>query len=118
MPSVNVALSHIETCHPCYMQDHYNREGELALYSPVTSKTTNKDIMEDILFEFQNSYLEDLSEDEFDMLHEAFRSELSNFFKNKEMDTAFDNALIPCAEEEEEGYEPPMALFLVTYEVA
>lgn len=97
-------LQYIDTCMPCYLQDHHNRPSELLLGVPVDNTTTYTTLYDDLLTEFA-SFAHDLNDT-------AFRNALDNCFADvADMDILFDPTLEPLAEDD----EPCYAWFLITF---
>lgn len=42
--NISLSISHIDTCLPCYLQDHHNREGEVLLQASVDGSTNYRQV--------------------------------------------------------------------------
>lgn len=102
-----VSLSHIDTCLPCYLQDHHNRDGELLLGVPVDNEATYASVREDLRSEFNGA---DYGVD--DVTDEMFEAALAECFADAKPDALFDSSLEP-GDDDGEG---PQAWFLLTWE--
>ena len=78
-------LTHIDTCLPCYLMDHHNREGESLMCVPVDGATTHREVLESLLSDLD--CMEDID-------HDAARAAIIEEWSTVEiMDWAFDSLL-------------------------
>lgn len=99
--------SHIDTCLPCYLQDHHNREGELLLSVPVDRSTRNGSLMRQVIDELGSA---DFGlPDGFD--YEEAEKAIRDCFAGTDGRKLFDSTLDKADDEGESCY----AHFLLTY---
>lgn len=82
------ALTHIDTCLPCYLLDHCNRDNEMLLGVAVSGNTTNEEVKEALL---QELHARDFHvEVEYDACRKAIEEE---FYPPESMGRLFDSTL-------------------------
>lgn len=107
---MNLCVTHIDTCLPCYLNDHYNRDGEvligIGVYGPSTTNAEVKDnlITEATLCEAIPGHFTE------DAIIAAINEE---FGGAADVDEPWDDML----ELLDEGDEPPQAWFLFQWDL-
>lgn len=103
MKKYSVTLSHIDTCLPCYLTDHHNREGESLVGCHVSNTSTWRDVKSEV-------YSENLPDDmPADLIEAAIDAE----FEGEELDSVFDSSLE--SSDEDDG-DSAQAWFLFQWE--
>lgn len=54
MPAYTLSISHVDTCLPCYVQDHCNGDDEMLLGVPVDSSSRNHQVRDSLIDEVRN----------------------------------------------------------------
>lgn len=112
------AVVHIDTCLPCYLQDHHNRDGELLLGVPVDGRHLVEDVLDALESEF-HAIAYDLGEYRAGYDHDKARKALQDHRDDNEerLGRVFDLSLeIPNEDDDEDG-ESVVAYFLITWDV-
>jgi hypothetical protein len=108
----NVALVHVDTCLPCYLNDHHNRDGECLFGIYVDGTTTNGEARGLLLDEFRQT--DDRVPDE---IAGEFVAALDRLFADLDADKLFDASLeVPEPDHDIDGGEACQAWFVLTWE--
>lgn len=113
------ACVHIDTCLPCYLQDHHNRDGELLLGVPVDGDTTGQEVKEALLDEFQQIAW-DMRGESPGYDHDKAQAAIIEWFADvhpAKMPRPFDPSLDVLDSDEAESCESVYAYFLITWDV-
>lgn len=105
----NLTVCHIDTCHPCYLQDHHQRAGEHLIGVSVDGTTTYATLLEELTAEMNGTdgLPDDVTEEDVTRAVEEMAEDVTD------RSEAFDSFL---EEDEEDDGEGPQAWFLVTWE--
>lgn len=109
---------HIDTCLPCYLNDHHNRDGELLLGVYVDGESTVKDVLDDLRSEFDQIGW-DLAHDRLGYDHDAASAALDRLIEETKDVWArdFDLSLPVPDEHPYDIDEWCQAWFLLTWDV-
>ena len=108
---MSYSLSHVDTCLPCYLQDHHNRPGEVLLASSAHGDTRRKDVKAQLLNDMNSQEMPD----GFD--YDAATAAIEAWFDVDSDDALFDNFLEAPGEDDDDG-EYCYAYFVLSYHVA
>lgn len=109
---------HIDTCHPSYLRDHHNRDGELLLGTFVDGQTTVKEVFDGLRDEFR-TIAYNLGESRAGYDHDEAQAALARLIAENESvwDKPFDDSLEIWDEYEEDYVDATQAWFLLTWDV-
>ncbi len=116
---VSFMWHHIDTCLPCYLRDHHNRDGELLLGVPVAGEYLIEDVLDALEDEFHQIAWQ-LGENRKGYDHDEAQKALQHLRDENEerLGRVFDRALETSEQLEEAGCEEwCQAWFLLTWDV-
>lgn len=115
---MNVTLTHIDTCLPCFLTDHHNRDGECLLGVHVDGRSKMRDVHTAVLDEWRQT------DDRvpLEVTGDKFVAALDAAFAGIDPDRLFDASLgivndENLADAEEAGDEVAQAWFLLKWEL-
>lgn len=114
--SYTVSLQHIDTCLPCYLQDHHNRDGELLLGVYVDKGTRLYSVKDELNSEISQLWRDDMPDSE--EFSNAVDRAVNEAFAGCNMLKCFDKSLESRTNcEDLGGDEYVQAWFLLTWEL-
>lgn len=112
------SIVHIDTCLPCYLQDHHNRDGELLLGVYVDGNSTVKDVLDGLDDEFR-SIAWDIASERAGYDDDKASAVLAKLRQDNadKLDALFDSSLEVPSEEEDGFSESCYAWFLLVWPI-